>query len=258
MNSQGQSRATIDKERRIGSALKVCMSIAARKFANQGYNYWHADLNAGSGINDKIGVPGTPLVFFALAEELLDGLPPQIFFAERERSRANDLLGLIKTSSFARQSYLFPHDNEEVIEVFAEYIRKRERPQFAIGSVLIDPNGWFFRNQKNEGAPVAGLLRFVKEFLRIDVVLNLNVRAYQMQRAHGHDVKSPRELMLELQKTFWLLSRAQYGGDRFIQMVGRNVETGDHKSLGIHKSNSSEGQVILDWADGSRQEELLW
>lgn len=254
---QGQSRATIDKERRIGSALTVCMRIAANKFGGKGYSYWHADLNAGSGHNEIINVPGSPLVFYELAHEYLSSLPPEIFFAERRRETAVQLLKHCQASEWQGKTYIFPHDNEEVLEVFAECIRQRERPRFAIGTILIDPNGWFYRNRAGEGPPVDGLLKFVHEFPRIDVVANLNVRTFKLQRAQGHRVPDLTELLMSLNKQYWLISRAQYGGDRFIQLIGRNVETGPHKALGIHRVDSPEGREISEWMNGNRQGYLL-
>ena len=48
---QGQSIATVDKERRIAAAMSVSMRIANGAFGRKGYRYWHFDANAGSGWN---------------------------------------------------------------------------------------------------------------------------------------------------------------------------------------------------------------
>ena len=258
---QGQSRATIDKERRIGSTLSICMRIAAARFGGKGYNYWHADLNAGSGVNELIGVPGSPLVFFALAEQFLSEIPPLAFFAERDRSKASQLLRHLNTSYFKNTSYLFPYDNEEVLQVFAECIRSSpERNDYVVGTILVDPNGWFYRNKEHEGPPLAGLEEFVNEFPKIDLVLNLNVRTYQMMKGHhwGQQIPDLKAIMRFLKKQHWLLGRVQYGGDRFVLAVGRNISTGPHTKLGMHLAESPEGQEIIEWSEDRRQGRLLF
>jgi hypothetical protein len=254
MGEQGQSfEATIDKERCLGSALAIGMSIATAKFSGRGFCYWHFDANAGSGWNRQAGVDGSPVVFHRIADAYLTGLKRQAFFCDLNAAALDEL-----SKRLGRwPAYLFGGDNEEAIEVFAERIRQAEKPHFALGSVIVDPNGYWYRNAKGEGAPVKALTRFAAEFPRIDIVLNLNTRSYKLQRAQGHDVKPPIEVLASLHKTHWLVRRTQAGGDQFLLAVGRNVETGDHKRLGFHKLASVEGNHIMAIVEGERQKGLF-
>ena len=77
---QGQSAITIDKERRIGAALSISMRIAEKKFGGGNFRYWHFDANAGSGWNETVNVPGSPIVFWRNAETILKGMRPRPFF----------------------------------------------------------------------------------------------------------------------------------------------------------------------------------
>lgn len=260
---QGQSLATIDKERRIGSALAIGMKVASAHFGGKGRSYWHFDANCGSGWNQRVSVAGSPIVFWQVAQACLCGMRPEPFFCDIDQTAMHELHLRLARAAVLDPSILIPGDNEEALAVFAERVRRVDRSQYAVGSVLIDPNGYFYRRPDGQGAPVNAIKWFVREFLRIDLILNLNVRTYQMQKGaseklgQNHDVQSPRELLPSLGKKFWLVGRGMVGGgDRFLLAVGRNFSTGDHRALGLHKLESLEGQAIMNWAEGQRQHEL--
>ena len=253
---QGQSLATIDKERRIGAALAVGMQITSSNFAGKGYRYWHFDANCGPGWNDAVGVPGSPLVFWQVAEAYLSGVAPAPFFCDINREAMAELAKRLAANHTATRSVLLPGDNQEAIEVFAECIRRSERPRFAVGSALIDPNGYYYRDRNGVGAPVAALDWFCREFLRIDLILNLNIRTYQLQKSQGHAVLPPRELLRSLGKKHWLVGRAYVDSARFVLAIGRNVPTRDHRSLGLFSMESPEAHAILTIAEGKTQHDL--
>lgn len=248
---QGQSSATIDKERCIGSALAIGMSIANAKF--KGFRYWHFDANSGSGWNHAAGVAGSPLVFHSVANERLTCMRREAFFCDMNSSSITALSEKLEKLN-CENSYCLLGDNEDALLVFEERIRSTERnPAFAVGSVIADPNGYWFRNAKGEGAPVRALTQFTSKFPKIDVILNLNARTYKLQRAQGHDVMPPRDVFASLNKAHWLVRRTQCGGDQFLLAVGRNVATGDHKALGFHDVMSEAGRHIMSLIEGSRQ-----
>lgn len=254
---QGQSLATIDKERCIGSALSLGMQVAASKLSR--YTFWHFDANSGCGWNDKVDVAGSPLVFWALADQRMPHMDVRAFFADWHRPSMDSLLERLKPMGRAEaRSYLLPGDNAEGIEVFAEAIRQSgDRPQFAVGSLIVDPNGYFYRNQKGEGAPVEQVLAFAREFPRIDIILNLNVRTYRLQKSQGHALLMPREIFAALDKKHWLVRRTHCGRDEFMLAIGRNFPTGEHKGLGMHGLSTEAGQHVISLAEGRRQEALL-
>lgn len=252
-NTQGQSTATADKERCIGSAITIGMTIANKAFGGKGFRYWHLDANAGSGWNDDVDVPGSPLVFqYARAERLTD-MQVEAFFCDMNVDRLKQLEARLHQYP---NCYCLPGDNEEAIDVFAQAIRSRENAQFAVGSVVVDPNGYWFRNQKGEGAPVRALTEFSKEFPRIDIILNLNATAYKRQDGAGHEVMPPRAVLESLNKSCWLVRRTVCRGADFLLAVGRNMKTGDHTSLGFHHLHSDAGMEVMLRVEGKRQENL--
>lgn len=255
---QGQSLATIDKERRIGAALSVGMRIASAKFADRGFRYWHWDGNCGSGKNAAFNTPGSPVVFWQVSEICLRGLRPAAFFCDIDRDAMRQLHATLKQNSdWAARSYLLPGDNQDALEVFAECIRKHENPRFAVGSVLVDPNGYYYRNAQGIGAPIHALQWFCREFPRIDIILNLNVRAYQLQAKSGHRVLPPRDVLISLNKSHWLVSRnAKNKGDRFLLAIGRNTPTKEMRTLQLYDQHSELGKFILNWAEGKNQQEM--
>jgi hypothetical protein len=181
-------------------------------------------------------------------------MEPAPFFCDHNPEYMRELqrrLGAVRDKSVLLQG-----DNQEAIEVFAECIRRAERPKYAIGSILIDPNGYFYRNQAGDGAPVDAVKWFSREFPRIDLILNLNIRTYQMQTAHGHAVEAPREVLRSLNKAHWLVGQTHTAGRRFLLAIGRNMPTGDHRALGLYRLESPQGQWIMNLAEGKRQHEL--
>ena len=254
---QGQSfEATIDKERCLGSALTIGMRIAS-KFSGSGFSYWHFDANAGCGHNRTCDVPGSPVVFHVVADNCLNGMQRRAFFSDCDQAQLDELTARL-TPTWKSSSYLLPRDNEESLEVFAECIRSSgERPHFAIGSVIVDPNGYWYRNGNGKGPPIAGLLRFSAAFPRIDLILNLNVGSYWRQRGAGQRVLSPRDVLTSLNKDHWLVRYTAHAQNRWLLAVGRNVETGDHRKLGFHKLDSVEGHAVMLKAEGGGQGDLL-
>src|SRR5215472_10614535 len=83
---QGQGGGTLDKERKIGSAealgMTVANGLAKRATWRQTKPYFHLDLNAGSGWNEIAGCPGSPLVFLELAQQKLTALPIYAWFCD--------------------------------------------------------------------------------------------------------------------------------------------------------------------------------
>jgi hypothetical protein len=256
---QGQSAVTADKERRIAAAYSVSMTIANRQFGGRGYSFWCFDANCGSGWNQEVDVAGSPLVFWQAARECLTAMTPCPFFCDRDMAAMASLQQRLAQDAATRQhSILIPGDNDEAIEVFAETVSRRENPNFALGAVLIDPNGWYYKNADGIGAPVHALTWFTQAFPRIDLILNLNVRTFRLMRPHhfGAHLLPPRDLLASLNKRHWLVGRAKAGQSRFILAVGRNIPTRDHASLGLYSWDGPVGREILAQAESDGQGRL--
>lgn len=254
INGQGQSIATIDKERCLASAFAIGMKIANGLWGGRSFKYWHFDANAGSGWNETVDVPGSPIVFHRIADIYLNNMQREAFFCDINAAAISDVLG--RLGSWNRSSFVFQRDNKDVLEVFAERLRQSgEKKQYMIGSIIVDPNGYWYRSKDGKGPPIDGLLEFVKEFPRIDIILNLNTRWRRLALGHDwyqNDVP-PRDVLSMLRKKFWLIKRTQYGGDEFMLAVGRNFETGDHKEVGFHKLDSEQGRFWMTMFEGGRQ-----
>jgi hypothetical protein len=254
--SQGQSPATIDKERCIGSALSLGMRVAATKLER--FRFWHFDANSGCGWNTEVDVPGSPLVFWRLAEQRMPNMRVSAFFSEIDVDRMHQLQRrLASNERSSANSYLLPGDNAEGIEVFAQMIRDHDTPRYAVGSVIVDPNGYFYRSQEGIGAPVEQALAFAAEFPRIDFILNLNTRQYRLQASHGYPQLALPEVFQALRKKHWIVRLTHHGRNEFVLAVGRNMPTGEHKGLGMHALLSEEGQHIIRRVEGMRQGALL-
>jgi hypothetical protein len=256
MRGHGQSfENTVDKERAIWSAISISLQVgSARKLRDRGFTFWFLDANAGSGHNDFANVPGSPVVFHLAADRWLRGLRRCAFLCDINRDAITHLSD--RLGAWSSSSILLPYDNEEVLEVFAERIRSCENPRFAVGCIIADPNGYWYRNARGEGPPIKGLVKFASEFPRIDIVLNLNARAYRLQRGQGHGVLPPLEVLASLKKKYWLVRYTKHRGDHWLLAVGRNFETDPHSSLGFHRLDSEAGRAIMMLVEGGRQGDL--
>ena len=241
---QGQSVSTIDKERRIAAALTVSMRIANAKFGGKGYRFWHFDANCGSGYNHQVNVPGSPLVFWDVKRDSLTAMDPVAHFCDRDPIAIEQLRSRLAQHPETAGSILLNRDNQDAISIFADNIRRSENPKYAIGAALFDPNGYYYRSASGSGVPIEALQWFPVEFPRIDIILNLNMRTFHMQRAQGHTVIPPADVLASLNRSHWLVSRAG-GQNRHLLAVGRNMPVRDHKALGFYDHRSEEGRQIL-------------
>jgi hypothetical protein len=264
------SQATPDKQRGFGSAIALGMKIANGAFGHfkPPARYWCLDTNAGTGWNRKvdpnteevlIDVPGSPLVFHMMADRYLPNMMRCPIFCERDGSALAELrqrlidLRYEDRSPGGIRSKLFQGDNEVAVQMLAESIRRHERkPEFATGCVIVDPNGCWYRGKDNNGPPVSGLTALSREFPRIDLILNLNIRSHHLNRSYdwGSGIPSFRELFVDvLRKKHWLVKRTQVRGNGYLLAVGRNMTTGAHPSLGMFDINSDAGKEIMRIAD---------
>ena len=265
MSIQGQGGGTLDKERKIGSAESIGMTTVNRLAKKEAWRrsmpFFHLDLNSGTGWNHIADCPGSPLVFCELAQQKLTHVPLYAWFCDNKPERIEELEHCLINHGHLPQPgvSLWCDDNRFVIRRFADQVRRRDRPQYALGSILSDPNGWFHRNKRTgEGAPVEEIIAFCEEFPRMDVILNSNYRVYGMQRGAGQTVMSPNEIRTRLKRKHWLVGRQHLGGNnRFWLAIGRNFPTGDHKKLGLYHWDSDEGQQIMNIVNGDRQGDML-
>lgn len=257
---QGQSIATIDKERCLGAAFTVNTKIIGAKFGDSGYTYWHLDTNAGSGWNADVKVDGSPVVAQLAADRHLRGMRREMFFCDINTDALDALKHRMNSEpEWDKCSHFISGDNENAVQLFSKRLRRsQERAAYMVGMVVIDPNGYWYRNKDGCGAPINSILTFVREFPRIDIVININTRTYRLMHSHERwrSIPSPMEVLQSLNKAYWLVRRTQHGTDEFLLAVGRNKSTGDHRALGFHKLESDEGRHIMTMVTGGRQRQL--
>jgi hypothetical protein len=271
-NTQGQSCATIDKQRRISSALVVSMQLAeaaGQKYlmAKKGKNrpdratYWHFDANAGCGWNDEFDVPGSPLVFHCMADKYLRSLNRDAIFCDIDRDRIKELRErLSEQKSYEYTSMCLNIDNETALGVFRDKIlNSGENPKYAVGTIIIDPNGYWHRSENNVGPPVEGLQDFAVKFPRIDIIINISTRICRMMMGHkrnGHpafqDVQWPREILISL-KRHWIIGWSPTG-NQFLIGVGRSMPVREHARLGLYDMDGPEGIDIMNKVTGRNGE----
>lgn len=257
MNGQGQGAGTHRKQELFYHACVLGMRVATAKLSR--FPFWLFDGNCGSGYNEAVGVDGSPIVVHLAADEAeISPARRQFFFCDHDQQRLHTLQSALGSRPvWQDRSYLIPGDNERAIEVFAECIAARENPKFAVGAIIVDPNGYFYRNRNGEGPPIAPLIEFTRRFPRIDLVMNLNMRTYHLQRGKGHDVPPPDDVLDCINRRFWLVGKISVGSSRFLVAVGRNFATGDHRRVKLFDRQSDYGREVMLWANSQRTEDLF-
>ena len=254
-NPQGQGATTEFKLRGIQAAITVTMRVATAPHLAR-FPYWHIDLNSGCGINRDAGCVGSPLAFLQAAYSLKPNY--RAFFCDIREEAITELKERVGTNG---RCSVFCGNNRNVLPLIADQIRRAEhKPHFAMDAVLCDPNGYFY----GDSVPADELAAFCREFPRIDVILNLNVRTRRLirgciekRRAGWENVRclGLNELPVFLNRRFWLIRNLiSKGGDQFVLMIGRNYRLGDHRALGFHHLESVAGQAVLAAVEGARVE----
>jgi hypothetical protein len=252
-NSQGQSLNTLDKVRQFGAAILINLIIVRKKCPQD--HYRHIDLNAGSGWNDDFDCPGSPLVAVQLLEENLSRWDAT--FYEINPDRATKLWRRLRG---------IPHCTVEQFDnkVFLERSLKIIKP-WDVGSVLVDPNGWLYRNKSTGiGCPVEEMIQFFRSHRRMDLIANLNLQFYKKARGAEKKLPShptypymhgPEELPLLFHKRYGLISkRSQNGHSTFVRLILRNIPTGDWRRFDWHQLDSAVAKEIYHYAETTAAE----
>ena len=239
---QGQSLITEDKERGFASFFGQQLKCFKALWDGR-YTYFHFDCHAGSGFNAEVDVVGSPVLFANLASERLG--PGWVMVAsEIVGSRAKELGTHLKDTPNA---YVMAGDNEEMLACVPDIIASHgERPAYAQGSILLDPN-----NQ--DGIPVGTLHKVCALCQRLDVVFNFPGNAMKRISLPGGDGSrldncNGKCIHIEdlpyIMNKRHLLIRTPLGAHQFTLVVGRNIAWGQHRTLGIYDWHSATGQQI--------------
>lgn len=237
LTTQGQSDATEFKERGLEAAFsintKIFYSKITKRYGDR-FPYWHFDLNCGSGINEKIGCIGSPLAFLRAAESI--GLPRYFAgFCDINAGFLGDLMARDEVKNNP-QCFAFHGKNSALIESIPNLIRSVENPSRAIGMVLSDPNGF--------EVPLDELAQLSCACPGIDIAIHWNSRIRRLYRGKGWEFVDIDEAIGLLNKQHWLI-REPRGAHQWTVLIGRNIKTGDHKTLGYFHLSSDKGQDIM-------------
>jgi len=212
---QGQSFITEEKARGFTSVFRQQLSVVKYSqnpvIANS--IYVHIDLHAGSGFNSEVGVIGSPVLFESTAHNL-EFERYVLLCVEKDKHRIAEL-----GSRLQKNDRAFPHwgDNGELCECVPDILRGHNiEPSNAVGSVLIDPNGFV------DQIPWRQLDELFKRCGRIDVVFNFPGTAYTRNRAHSDHVDIS-ELPKRMSKAHWFI-REPLPTHKFTLCVGRNTD----------------------------------
>jgi hypothetical protein len=234
-SEQGQSAfATEIKQRGLMAAFAINLAIFQRQYGNNPRaRYLHVDLNAGSGFNDKVGCIGSPLAFLAAAHAKEVSRFTAVFCDQNE-DHVRTLMARPEVASEER-AFVVLGDNAAycaAVPHVAEAIG--ERREYVIGSVLCDPNG--------TEVPTDELAVLADQCPRMDVMLNVAATALKRNKHLGVRIE---DIVKAIPKRHWLI-REPVGDWQWTMLIGRNIEVGQHRSLGFHHLDSRKGIELLD------------
>lgn len=208
---QGQSEITEEKARGFTSVFEQQAIVVSRFHQSK---YVHIDLHAGSGFNEKVNVIGSPLLFTQVARKhRLDYL---MFCVELDKNRAKTLGERLVNDA---RSFVTTGYNAELCDAVPDLLRVHGiEPQFAMGSVLLDPNGF----AENDQIPWQALERLFHTCGRLDVLFNYPGTGYTRNRGHPLFVGID-DLPQKLSKKHWFV-RQPLPVHKFTLCVGRNTD----------------------------------
>ena len=241
---QGQSITTEWKERGISAACTIGLRIfkatvqGKARFGIDRFRYFHFDLNAGGGFNTEANCIGSPVAFMRAAHaQQIDRVA--VHLCDWDEAAIRSLLANPEIGQDER-CRIHHGDNRGLVPAIPNILRMYgEKPQFAIGSVLADPNG--------TDIPVEELAALSTLAPRLDFIINVNATAFKRCQRGG---EIP-DLIQQLNKKHWLIRRPT-SRHHFTLLVGRNIPTGDHAALGFFNLSTDIGQHLLRQASLNR------
>ena len=120
-----------------------------------------------------------------------------------------------------------------------------------MGTILIDPNGY------HKGVPWNALRAFCATHPRFDLIINLNIRCFRMERPHilrldpgweDYEVIPVSQFPVWFNRKVWMWTEVTtIKGNSWMQFVGRSFDpkTPGYSSLGFYDSRSDRGRRIL-------------
>ncbi len=242
----GQGEATLYKESFMGLCLGWYIDHVWEE------DYYHIDLNAGPGHNDRIAMPtvGSPITFMRQAQKRPQN-PIVAWFVEKNQTYAEMLQTRIRRqyghefngqlfARIPRQFEIRIGDNEIALAQFAKMIPRSTAP----GSVIWDPNGY----TRHGGALSLSLLQdFLAAFPRFIVLINFGWAFAKMGRP-VHTNRDPTWNCTRVNdfismRPYWLISEK---AQRHVFLCGSSWRFPEGRArVPAFQHTSKEGRSIL-------------
>lgn len=234
--TQGQSDYTPQKEEILSSILAQHLHICRGIFAKhrdwlRGVYYFY-DIYAGSGINERAGCDGSPLVFLKEAERLY--VPYVATFIDKEPLHAEALAR--RVARFGRgTTVVYEADNAMRLPLLIAAIGKAQ----PYGIIYADPNGM----------PPFELLAEVSQCPQCRVLdILIHCSATTLKRFRGaFGGKNLMEHLGAIQKSDWLIRDPEgTGKQQWTFLFGTNwPDYPEYKRIKLHNIKGREGKAIL-------------
>lgn len=171
---QGQSDYTVAKQDDLRQILSLLVSVH-----KEHGRVTLIDLNAGSGFNDAVGCPGSPLIMLNEAVRLkastdIHAVEIRKGSARQLRERLAAALAGVDSQVTAR---VWHGNHSECSEEIVKLLGSR-RGKWVRGVVYADPNGV-------SDFPGQALERFAQEFPRLDLLINISAVTVKRIRVYG-------------------------------------------------------------------------
>lgn len=228
--SQGQGDSTEAKVRGLETAFSINTRIIRNKLPRA--TYFHFDLNAGTGWNEEVGCKGSPLAFIDAAQKV--GINYRAYFVDKSKKAYSELRQRIGSDP---RHEVVHGDNALFARLIPKIIeRNGDRPAYAVGSVLSDPNG--------TGIPFDQLAELSRRCPCLDIIVNWNSIVFNRVRlSPAHPGTMTLEEAIKLfNKEHWLI-REPLSCQKFSLLIGRNIQTGSQR--GFYRLDSEQGRSIF-------------
>ncbi len=263
--SQGQGRHTVRKQGGLAALFRMDLRISRGRKCRD-WPYYHLDLNAGCGWNKKVDCPGSPLTFLEVTQDVDRSGPIWARFCDHNADYVKELKGhlafAVESLSDGSSLGVVCQDNGLFLQEMAWQIRQEQqhrqlRPEWAIGTLLCDPNG-------EKDMPLGQLRLFAAEFPRIDLILNINCNLFRKfegckrednhlsprQKESFRKKPTVREIIASLGRKHWYIRNpppGRVGSESFCLLFGQTMSRHGGKCFkDFFPVESRQGQDILN------------
>ena len=235
--TQGQSQKAT--ETKLDLFIKVIhqnLIVFRNKYQPNNRFYYHFDMNCGCGYNEKIRLPGSPVLYLNKIEELKIK-NHKAFFIDQDKEACAYLLNANYVRS-SNDSFVFNGDNSEFIYLIPDIINyfSGNTPHY-LGSIFIDPNG-----PSNMNIEALGWLSKICK--NIDVIINVNTNAQKRVRNAflNHEENRLSYILNTVKKRYWHIQEDTESGQQFRLLVGRNIAFSGPPPKGLARLGSNKGR----------------